>query len=138
MKQLSLILLLLFSATCWGADFQKGIDAYMRGDYATALKEMTPLAEQGNARAQHNLGWMYGNGEGVPQDFVRAHIGKESKPSPPEPPITRPFTPAKPLQCFQARTTQAHPALSMSQTTTSQHNNNAGKLLRSRSDLCTQ
>jgi hypothetical protein len=28
------------------------------GDYATALREWTPLAKQGNADAQYNGGWM--------------------------------------------------------------------------------
>jgi uncharacterized protein len=74
MKHLSLILLLLFSATCWSADWAKGYAAFKGGDYATALKEWTPLAEQGDAFAQHNLGVMYGNGQGVPQDYVRAHM----------------------------------------------------------------
>jgi len=31
-------------------------DAYHSGDYATALREWTPLAEQGDASAQNNLG----------------------------------------------------------------------------------
>ncbi len=31
-------------------------------------------AEQGNARAQFNLGSMYEKGEGVPQDYVVAHM----------------------------------------------------------------
>jgi uncharacterized protein len=56
------------SGVCWSADFQKGVDAFDRGDYATALKEWTPLAEQGFAKVQHNLGVMYRNGQGVPQD----------------------------------------------------------------------
>jgi len=70
MKHFSLILLLFLLGLnpALGADFQKGLDAYERGDYATALKEWTPLAEQGNAYAQHNLGVMYSNGQGVPQD----------------------------------------------------------------------
>ncbi len=50
------------------AGFQEGLDAYNRGDYDTALKEMRPLAEQGVAAAQHNLGVMYRMGHGVPQD----------------------------------------------------------------------
>ena len=37
------------------ADFQKGMDAAQTGDFATALREWKPLAEQGNARAQFNL-----------------------------------------------------------------------------------
>ena len=31
-----------------------------------------PLAEQGDARAQHNLGLTYANGHGVPQDYKEA------------------------------------------------------------------
>ncbi len=56
------------SGVCWSADFQKGLAAYSRGDYATALRELRPLAEQGDARAQTGLGFMYKNGQGVPQD----------------------------------------------------------------------
>ncbi len=46
--------------------------AYQRGDYATAILEFRPLAEQGNAIAQYNLGLMYGKGQGVPQDYAEA------------------------------------------------------------------
>ena len=51
----------------WGADFQKGLDAYNKKDYATALSEWNPLAEQGNVSAQFNLGVMYAEGKGVPK-----------------------------------------------------------------------
>ena len=54
------------------ADFQKGLDAAKRGDYATALREWEPLAEQGHAAAQTLLGVMYENGKGVPQDYAMA------------------------------------------------------------------
>ena len=53
-------------------DYQKGYDAYQAGDYATALQEWRPLAEQGNATAQFNLGFMYYNGKGVPHDYAEA------------------------------------------------------------------
>ena len=49
-----------------------GWDAIVRGDYATALQLLRPLAEQGDARAQGNLGFMYHQGYGVPQDFAEA------------------------------------------------------------------
>jgi TPR repeat protein len=49
-------------------DFQKGNRAYRRGDYATALRELKPVAEQGNAYAQYYLGRMYRLGKGVPQN----------------------------------------------------------------------
>jgi hypothetical protein len=34
-----------------GADFQKGVDAYKIKEYATALREWKPTAEQGYAGA---------------------------------------------------------------------------------------
>ena len=46
---------LMLAASTW-ADFQLGEDAYKRGDFETALKEFLPLAEQGDADAQNNLG----------------------------------------------------------------------------------
>ena len=42
--------------------------AYHRGDYAIALREIEPLAKQGDARSQYNLGLMYRKGEGVLKD----------------------------------------------------------------------
>jgi TPR repeat protein len=56
------------------ADFQAGVDAYDRKDYATAFKEWQPLAEEGDALAQYNLGVMYANGQGVPQDYIQASM----------------------------------------------------------------
>ena len=38
------------------------------------MKWFRLAAEQGYARAQYNLGFMYYNGEGVPQDYVQAHM----------------------------------------------------------------
>jgi TPR repeat protein len=59
------------------ADFQAGKDAYDRGDYATALNEWRPLAEQGDPSAQFRLGLLYENGEGVPRDFAKARLWYE-------------------------------------------------------------
>ncbi len=56
------------------AGLDEGVAAYHRGDYATALREFRPLAEQGDTEAQYNLGIMYGSGQGVPQDYVQAHM----------------------------------------------------------------
>ena len=66
------LLLLTLAAPASGQDFEEGRDAYMRGDYATALLEFKPLAEQGDAEAQNNLGLMYSTGKGVPQDYANA------------------------------------------------------------------
>jgi uncharacterized protein len=54
------------------ADFQAGLKAAQAGDYATALREWRPLAEQGHATAQYNLGLMYGKGRGVLQNYQEA------------------------------------------------------------------
>ena len=59
------------TAPVW-ADFKAGVDAYHRGDYATAMRELRPLAEQGDATAQYNLGLLYANGQGMPQDDAQA------------------------------------------------------------------
>ena len=69
---LTLAVLLGRVGTSWGADFQKGVAAYDSGDYATALREWRPLAEDGRADAQFNLGQMYRRGKGVPQDYKTA------------------------------------------------------------------
>lgn len=53
-------------------DFAAGAAAYQRGDYATAFREMSVLADQGDSSAQHNLGIMYSKGQGVTQDYREA------------------------------------------------------------------
>jgi TPR repeat protein len=47
------------------ADGVAGVQAYEKGDYATALKEFLPLAEQGQTSAQAAVGQMYFEGKGV-------------------------------------------------------------------------
>ena len=69
---LTLALLLGSLVTGCGADFDKGLAAYESGDFATALREWRPLAEQGNADAQFNLGVMYYKGRGVPKNHKTA------------------------------------------------------------------
>ena len=44
-----LLLTLLMGTPAFSADYQKGMTAAQSGDYATALREWTPLAKQGNA-----------------------------------------------------------------------------------------
>ena len=53
-------------------DYHRGYRAYSEGDYETALNEWHPLAEQGNASAQTNLGIMYQHGRGVEQNEAEA------------------------------------------------------------------
>ncbi len=70
---IALVLSIVYLAAPAWADFQAGVDAYELGNYATALHEWRPLADRGVAEAQYNLGVLYGNGYGVPQDFVQAY-----------------------------------------------------------------
>ncbi len=65
-------LALLVGLPTSGANFQEGLDAYDRGDFATALEEWTPLVEQGHADALTNLGVLYNKGQGVNQDHGAA------------------------------------------------------------------
>ena len=68
----ALVLLIVCLVVPAWADFQAGMDANNREDYATALREWRPLAEKGDALAQYNLGVLYRKGRGVPQDDVQA------------------------------------------------------------------
>ena len=76
MRTLFIIPVLLFSlflgTPSYSADFNKGLTAAQNGDFATALEEFKPLAEQGHVDAQFNLGLMYSNGWGVLQDYKEA------------------------------------------------------------------
>ncbi len=73
MKHVALAVALLIGlATPSQADYQAGVAAYSRGDYATALQEFKSLAELGNSNAQFMLGRMYRQGQGVPQDYAEA------------------------------------------------------------------
>jgi uncharacterized protein len=46
--------------------------AYQRGDYATAVRIIQPLAKKGEADAQNSLGFMYQHGHGVTQNYAEA------------------------------------------------------------------
>lgn len=58
-----------------------------KADYATALRLLRSLAEKGNAEARSDLGTMYWNGLGVPQDYgegsrwIRQAAGQECAPA---------------------------------------------------------
>ena len=66
--------LLLVSSSPARGDFQAGMDAYNRGDYATAFTELKLLAELGHAEAQNKLGNMYETGMGLEQDYFVAYL----------------------------------------------------------------
>jgi TPR repeat protein len=50
----------------------RGLAAYDRHDYVTALRLFQQLAQQGDPKAQANVGLMYHDGKGVTQNFSEA------------------------------------------------------------------
>ncbi len=72
-KCIFLSVLILVCVGCSDSDqLIQGADAYKRGDFSAAMKELRPLAARGNATAQMYVGYMYDNGEGVPVDYKQA------------------------------------------------------------------
>ena len=59
MKRLLLLCTLLISFNSFGDELSDANDAYDRGDYTTAITSFKKLAEQGNAKAQYNLGLIH-------------------------------------------------------------------------------
>ena len=68
-----ILTILLCSVVFAAPDLESVRRSYENSDYATALKEVKPLAEQGNPDAQVFLGKMYLKGEGVPKDPDQAN-----------------------------------------------------------------
>lgn len=59
------------TAPAW-ADLASGQAAYLRGDYGVAWRELKPLADQGNAEAQYQVGVMYDHGQSVKRSYRTA------------------------------------------------------------------
>ena len=70
----ALILVCAFAAPVAAGTFEEAVDANARGDYAKALRLIRPLANDGDAAAQFNLGLMYVTGHGVQQDYAAAAL----------------------------------------------------------------
>ena len=64
--------LLLIPTVAVAGPLQDGKAAYDRQDYQTAMKQLQPLADQGNDQAQKHLALMYDRGEGVKQNHEEA------------------------------------------------------------------
>ena len=72
-----LIMMTLSTVACANPDsphdyFQLGWQEYQAGHYDSALGYWVPLADQGDANAQLNVGMMYDTGQGVAEDPARA------------------------------------------------------------------
>jgi len=70
----ALVVSLSLAAPVLAGPFEDGRAAYNRGEYATALRLWHPLAEQGDAIVQLNLGLLYYWGHGVLQDSVQNYV----------------------------------------------------------------
>ena len=66
----AIFLVLSFASPIAAGPFEDAVAARNREDFATALRILRPLAEQGDAPAQRYLGAMIRNGEGVPKDYA--------------------------------------------------------------------
>jgi TPR repeat protein len=66
------IILAVSASMAWAGPFEEGVAAYGRGDYGLAIRHWHPLAEQGDAAAQFNIGLMFNTGRGVPEDKAAA------------------------------------------------------------------
>lgn len=63
---------LLFAAPLVWAGFDRGLAAYMEGDYKTAFQEMQDAAQKGDVAAQNNLAVLYSTGRGTPANGAKA------------------------------------------------------------------
>ena len=69
---LSMSLMLGGARAASAGQLEDGFAAAQRRDYATALRLLEPLATQGQVQSQTLLGFMYMEGQGVPQDYQQA------------------------------------------------------------------
>lgn len=65
-------LLLMSLSPLTRADFNAGVQAYQDGDFPTAFEEFKRAADEGNPRAQLNVGVFYDKGLVVAQDRMQA------------------------------------------------------------------
>ncbi len=77
MRRLAVLMVLIaatwgLTAGCAGPNYHRGVKNYRPENLAQAVAELKPLAEQGNPEAQFNLGSLYYQGLGLPQDYPEA------------------------------------------------------------------
>ena len=80
------LMVVLLSKQASGFDFKAGLEAYNRGDFATALKEWQPIAEAATRTRNTTSGMLYARGQGVPKTTGRPPSGIERPPNRVSPP----------------------------------------------------
>jgi len=66
-------ILVITTGTLLAADFNVGMMAFERQDYAAAAREFHVLAQNGDPHAQYMMGRLHAMGNGVTQDYIQAH-----------------------------------------------------------------
>ncbi len=59
MRLIFLFFFIFFVKICYSETFEKGVEAFQTGDFEVAEKIFKPLAENGNAAAQHAMGVLF-------------------------------------------------------------------------------
>jgi len=67
-----LIISLFITGLAVAVPFDDATKAYDQGYYENAYRIIKPLADQGPTEAQHKLGILYEESQGVPQDYAEA------------------------------------------------------------------
>ena len=70
----TLLLTITLSSTAFGDNLNALKALIKKGDYPAVTELLKPLARQSEAWAQHELGYMYDYGKGVPEDKVLAYM----------------------------------------------------------------
>lgn len=72
--RLALFVILMIGGTQFAGagPFEEGFSAAKSRDYEAALRLLRPLATQGQVQSQAMIGFIYLEGQGVPQDFAEA------------------------------------------------------------------
>lgn len=68
----ALIFLVFLAVPGLAAEIDQALSALRQGDFRGAADKLQPLAAAGDPVAQYELGVMFGNGDGVPQDLGQA------------------------------------------------------------------
>jgi len=68
----ALTCLMLFTTPVVAGESEDEVAAYKAGDYQKVFRLFKLLAELGNTSVQYNFGLMYDNGDGIPEDDIKA------------------------------------------------------------------